>query len=73
MAVAPVALLSGLVTGSNVGSNAALMPVQVALGAAAGLPPLADGTRPAQLWRRLAPSMLVVLGLGWAGTWLLLH
>ena len=40
LAVAPMALLSGMVTGSNVGSNAALMPVQVALGAAAGLPPL---------------------------------
>lgn len=101
LAVAPIALLSGVVTGSNVGSNAALMPVQRALGEAAGLPPLlapaiqnfagaasvqaslgvtalvcgllADGTRPAQLWRRLAPSMLAVLGLGWAGTWLLLR
>ncbi|MCQ4158415.1 L-lactate permease [Roseomonas sp. GC11] len=31
-------LASGLVTGSNVGSNAALMPVQAALGQAAGLP-----------------------------------
>ena len=29
-----------MVTGSNVGSNAALMPVQKALGLAAGLPPL---------------------------------
>ena len=98
-AIAPIALLSGMVTGSNVGSNAALMPVQLALGAAAGLPPLlapaiqnfagaasvqaslgvtalvcgllADGTRPAQLWRLLLPSMLLVLGLGWAGTLLL--
>ncbi|MDO9709563.1 L-lactate permease [Paracraurococcus lichenis] len=98
-AVAPIALLSGLITGSNVGSNAALMPVQVALGAAAGLPPLAapavqnfagaagvqvslgvtamlcgllaDGTRPAQLWRLLWPSPVLVLGLGWAATWLL--
>jgi len=98
-AVAPIALLSGIVTGSNVGSNAALMPVQVALGAAAGLPPilapaiqnfagaasvqaslgvtalvcglLADGTRPAQLWRLLWPSMAVVLALGWAATLLL--
>ncbi|MFC7474303.1 hypothetical protein ACFQS7_08060 [Dankookia sp. GCM10030260] len=101
LAVAPIALLSGVVTGSNVGSNAALMPVQAALGAAAGLPPilapaiqnfagaasvqaslgvtalvcglLADGTRPAQLWRLLLPSMLAVLVLGWAGTWLLLR
>ncbi|WP_160000664.1 L-lactate permease, partial [Roseomonas sp. 18066] len=31
-------LVSGAVTGSNVGSNAALMPVQAALGRAAGLP-----------------------------------
>jgi lactate permease len=31
--------VSGVVTGSNVGSNAALMPVQAALGRAAGLPP----------------------------------
>lgn len=38
-AVAPIGLLSGMVTGSNVGSNAALMPVQAQLGAAAGLPP----------------------------------
>jgi lactate permease len=101
LAVAPIALLSGVVTGSNVGSNAALMPVQRALGAAAGLPPilapaiqnfagaasvqaslgvtalvcglLADGTRPAQLWRLLLPSMLIVLGLGWGGTLLLLR
>jgi len=27
---------------------------------------LADGTRPAQLWRLLAPSMLAVLAVGWA-------
>jgi lactate permease len=74
-----------MVTGSNVGSNAALMPVQAALGQAAGLPPLlapslhnfagsagagmsfavtamvsgllGDGTRPAQIWRLLAPSL----------------
>lgn len=37
-AIAPMALLSGMVTGSNVGSNAALMPVQAGLGHAAGLP-----------------------------------
>lgn len=36
-ALPPLGLVSGLVTGSNVGSNAALMPVQVALGQAAGL------------------------------------
>jgi lactate permease len=32
--------VAGVVTGSNVGSNAAMMPVQQALGLAAGLPPL---------------------------------
>lgn len=91
-AVPPMALLAGLVTGSNIGANAALMPVQVALGAAAGLPPalgpgvqnfaggagagmsigvlamlcavLADGTRPAAIWRLLAPSLALVLALG---------
>jgi lactate permease len=26
---------------------------------------LADGTRPAQLWRLLAPSLLSVLVIGW--------
>jgi lactate permease len=92
-AVPVLGLASGIVTGSNVGSNAALMPVQAALGQAAGLPPLlapalhnfagaagagmsfavtalicgllADGTRPAQLWRLLAPSLLAVLVVGW--------
>ncbi|PWC30625.1 hypothetical protein CR165_01600 [Pseudoroseomonas aestuarii] len=39
-ALPPLGLVSGLVTGSNVGSNAALMPVQVALGQAAGLTPV---------------------------------
>ncbi|NKC30685.1 L-lactate permease [Falsiroseomonas selenitidurans] len=39
-AVPVLGLASGIVTGSNVGSNAALMPVQAALGQAAGLPPL---------------------------------
>ena len=39
-AVPPLGLLSGIVTGSNVGSNAALMPMQYTLGLAAGLPPL---------------------------------
>jgi len=93
-ALPPLGLLSGMVTGSNVGSNAALMPVQATLGQAAGLPLanaaglhnfagaagagmsfgvtamiaglLADGTRPAQLWRLLAPSMLAILLCGWA-------
>ncbi|GAA0591556.1 hypothetical protein GCM10009416_32480 [Craurococcus roseus] len=98
-AVAPMALLSGIVTGSNVGSNAALMPVQAALGRASGLPEalapgvhnfaggagagmsvgvlamlcglLADGTRPGQVWRLLAPSMALVVLLGCAAVWLL--
>lgn len=93
-AMPPLGFVSGLVTGSNVGSNAALMPVQVALGQAAGLTAafagglhnfagaaaagmsfgvtamitglLADGTRPAQLWRLLALSILAVLLIGWA-------
>lgn len=93
-AVPPLGLLAGLVTGSNVGANAALMPLQAQLGAAAGLPPLlapamhnfagaagagmsigvtamicallADGTRPARVWRLLLPSMAMVLGLAWA-------
>lgn len=38
--VAPLGLLAGFVTGSNVGGNAALMPVQQALGATLGLPSL---------------------------------
>lgn len=86
-------LVSGVVTGSNVGSNAALMPVQAALGAAAGLPALlapavhnfagaagagmsfavtalicgllADGTKPAQLWRLLAPALASVALVAW--------
>ncbi|WP_237214742.1 L-lactate permease [Falsiroseomonas oryziterrae] len=37
-AVPVLGLASGIVTGSNVGSNAALMPVQAALGQAAGIP-----------------------------------
>jgi lactate permease len=92
-AVPVLGLASGMVTGSNVGSNAALMPVQAALGQAAGMPGLlapalhnfagaagagmsfavtalicgllADGTRPAQLWRLLAPAMAAVLVIGW--------
>lgn len=98
-AIAPMALLSGMITGSNVGSNAALMPVQAGLGQAAGLPEalapglhnfaggagagmsvgalamlcglLADGTRPGQIWRLLAPSMALVVGLGCLTVWLL--
>lgn len=98
-AVPPLGLVGGLVTGSNVGSNAALMPVQKALGLAAGLPPLlapavhnfagaagagmsvgvtalicgllADGTRPAQVWRLLLPSMAAVLAIGWVAMVLL--
>jgi lactate permease len=69
------------------------MPVQQALGVAAGMPEmvapavhnfvgsagagvsfvvtalicglLADGTRPAQLWRLLLPSIAAVLAIGW--------
>jgi lactate permease len=97
-AVPVLGLASGMITGSNVGSNAALMPVQSALGGAAGLPPLMapalhnfsgaagagmsfavtalvcallnDGTRPAQLWRLLAPSLGAVLLIGWVSVWL---
>ncbi len=92
-AVPVLGLASGMVTGSNVSSNAALMPVQAALGRAAGMPELlapalhnfagaagagmsfavtalvcallADGTRPAALWRLLAPSMAAVVVIGW--------
>jgi len=39
-AVPPLGLMAGMVTGTNVGSNAALMPVQYKLGLAAGLPPV---------------------------------
>ena len=39
-AIAPLGFLSGLITGSNVGANAALMPIQAALGQVLGLPPL---------------------------------
>jgi lactate permease len=91
-AIPPLGLLAGMVTGSNVGANAALAPLQAQLGAATGLPPLlgpgvhnfagaagagmsvgvtamtcallGDGTRPAQVWRLLWPSMLMVIGLG---------
>ena len=92
-AVPVLALGSGMVTGSNVGSNAALMTVQAALGREAGLPALlapamhnfagaagagmsfavtamicgllGDGTRPAQVWRLLAPSLAGVVAIGW--------
>jgi len=98
-AVPVLGLGAGVVTGSNVGSNAALMPVQQALGLAAGMPPLlapavhnfagaagagmsfgvtalicgllADGTRPAQVWRLLAPSLLAVVLVGWGAVALL--
>lgn len=98
-AVPVLGLAAGIVTGSNVGAASALMPVQQALGAAAGLPALlapalqnfagsagagmsfaatamvcgllGDGTRPAQLWRLLWPSMLAVLALGWLSVALL--
>lgn len=91
-AIVPMAILCGIITGTNVGSNAALMPVQMALGAEAGLPPalvaglhnfaggggagmgaaglamlcglLADGTRPAGIWRLLLPSMAALLACG---------
>ena len=39
-AVVPMGFLGGFITGSNVGSNAALMPIQVALGQELGLPVL---------------------------------
>ncbi|WP_421995020.1 hypothetical protein [Roseococcus sp.] len=39
-AIVPMGFLSGVITGSNVGGNAALMPMQAALGQALGLPPL---------------------------------
>jgi lactate permease len=39
-AVVPMGFLAGFVTGSNVGANASLMPVQAALGAALGWGPL---------------------------------
>lgn len=92
LAIAPLGFLAGFVTGSNVAAHAALMPVQAALGAKLGLPPLlapgvqnfagaagagmsigvtamlcalqAEGTRPAQAWRLIWPSMLLVLALG---------
>ncbi|MCA3287801.1 MAG: hypothetical protein ING09_14735 [Roseomonas sp.] len=98
-AVPPLGLMAGMVTGTNVGSNAAVMPVQYKLGLAAGLPPalapgvhnfvgaagagmsfavtamicglLADGTKPAALWRLLWPSLAAVLVIGWAAMWLL--
>jgi lactate permease len=53
--VPPLGLAAGMITGSNVGSNAALMPVQAALGQATGLPPL------------LAPSLHNFAGAAGAG------
>lgn len=98
-AVPPLGLMAGMVTGTNVGSNAAMMPVQYKLGLAAGLPPalapgvhnfvgaagagmsfavtamicglLADGTKPAALWRLLWPSLAAVLVIGWGAMALL--
>jgi len=91
-AIGPMGFMAGMITGSNVGANAALMPVQAGLGQAAGLAPavapglhnfaggagagmsvgvlamicglLGDGTRPAQVWRLLLPSMASMLLLG---------
>ena len=91
-AIVPMAILAGVITGTNVGSNAALMPVQAALGEAAGMQPalvaglhnfaggagagmgaaglamlcalLADGTRPAAIWRLLLPSVAALLLAG---------
>jgi lactate permease len=99
-AVPPLGLMAGMVTGTNVGSNAAMMPVQYKLGLAAGLPPmlapgvhnfvgaagagmsfavtamicglLADGTKPAALWRLLWPSLVAVLVIGWGAMALLI-
>lgn len=93
-AIAPLGFLAGFVTGSNVGANAALMPIQLRLGEAASLPDLlapalhifagaagagmsigvtamlcgllADGTRPAALWRLLAPSIALVMAIATA-------
>ena len=39
-AITPLGFLAGMITGSNVGANAALMPVQAALGQVLGLPSL---------------------------------
>lgn len=39
-AIVPMGFLGGFITGSNVGGNSALMPMQVALGQALGLPEL---------------------------------
>ncbi len=54
-AVPVMGLAAGIVTGSNVGSNAALMPVQKALGLVSGMPPL------------LAPSVHNFAGAAGAG------
>jgi len=39
-AITPLGFIAGMITGSNVGANAALMPVQAALGQVLGLPVL---------------------------------
>ena len=54
-AVPPLGLMAGIVTGTNVGSNAALIPVQYKLGLAAGLPPV------------LAPGVHNFIGAAGAG------
>lgn len=54
-AIAPLGFAAGFITGSNVGANAALMPVQAALGQVLGLPVL------------LAPAMHNFAGAAGAG------
>ncbi|MDB5378429.1 MAG: hypothetical protein JWR00_2875 [Rubritepida sp.] len=54
-AVVPMGFLGGVITGSNVGGNAALMPIQVALGRELGLP------------RLLAPALHNFAGAAGAG------
>ena len=39
-AITPLGFLAGMITGSNIGASAALMPVQAALGQVLGLPAL---------------------------------
>jgi lactate permease len=91
-ALVPMGFVAGFVTGSNVGANASLMPVQAALGEALGWGPLVapalhnfsgaagagmaiagtamlcalggEGTRPAEVWRLLLPSMALVMLIG---------
>jgi lactate permease len=54
-AMVPMGFLGGFITGSNVGSNAALMPIQAALGRELGLPEL------------LAPALQNFVGSAGAG------